>query len=91
MRIEEQYEADCKKWREFKSWLLTGGSVSELQPNRNSPSPESAAKTAMSRDANTKEAVFRYVEVVRNKRERGHMEGGDCECCRDVRSLHQFP
>ncbi|EKM55809.1 uncharacterized protein PHACADRAFT_71198, partial [Phanerochaete carnosa HHB-10118-sp] len=26
---------------------------------------------------------FKYEEVVRNKRERRRLHGGDCECCRD--------
>lgn len=27
---------------------------------------------------------FQYHEVVRTREDRRHMEGGDCECCRDV-------
>lgn len=30
---------------------------------------------------------FQYDSVVRDKDERRRLEAGDCECCRDVRSL----
>ena len=30
---------------------------------------------------------FQYDDVVRDKDERRRLEAGDCECCRDVRSL----
>jgi hypothetical protein len=37
-------------------------------------------------DANHNNGLdFQYDAVVRNGRERKHLDGGDCECCRDVR------
>lgn len=31
---------------------------------------------------------FQFDEVVRAKEDRRRMDAGDCECCRDVRSIH---
>lgn len=39
-------------------------------------------------EGHEKPAEFKYDEVVRNKEERKRLHGGDCECCRDVRTTH---
>ncbi|KAJ3558624.1 hypothetical protein NM688_g807 [Phlebia brevispora] len=48
-RLEAQYQADYRKWRAFKTWVLTGSVSNTLRPAHNPPTPASILKLAVQR------------------------------------------